>query len=204
MSIAIRFTFARTDNNNDAMYETYGHLSRPVTQGMLGAIVDRYITLFNSQFGTGAAVQDRRMVMAESFDAAGPAVAVRNVEPSVRLGAGVNCPPEVMLAISRDIDTVRGLRPRGRIFFPMGTAGAQRPTIAQQDLFLGFARQFHLQLQQEGVQPCVNHRQRNGLQLALVEQSPILRYSADNTWDTQRRRDLPPTERRIGTLIPPL
>jgi hypothetical protein len=204
VAINIRFTFSRSAQNNDVMYETYGILQAPVSQGQLGALVDRYLTQFPVSVPTPSEVQARRLVLAEAFNASGPATAVVAVEPSVAVGAGLGCPAEVMIAVSRDTQTSRGRRPRGRTYVPMGAAAAQRPSTTLANRMRDWQAAWHQQMQAEGFQPAVIIRVRNKIVLPLVEFEPIVGYSVDDTWDTQRRRDLPSTNRFPGPAIPVL
>jgi hypothetical protein len=86
----------------------------------------------------------------------------------------------------------------------MGEANGVRPNIDLMDAVREWQVGWHGVMQSFGFQPAVIRRVRDKVELDPVETAPILQYSVDNTWDTQRRRDLDPSDRRASATLPVL
>lgn len=118
--------------------------------------------------------------------AGGEAVAVGAFTPEyVPNAVGSIAPSEVAFCVSQNIQTVRGLRPRGRTYlgpFNTNVVNDGRPLANFITAALNFAEYWHDGLVAESFTPVVISA--NG----LVNRGTVTQYQADNAFDTQRRR----------------
>jgi hypothetical protein len=187
--------------NDDDVIWTWPVDGPPPTPGLLGALIDRWQT---SYLAWMAQINFSPMswVLLEAMPAAGgPALAVQTVSPAFAIGTGTTGPAEVQLALSREVLGTRGQTPAGRVFLgPMSTqALGWRPTTTLINNSLSFGKDLHNSWAVEGVDMVVISRQQNNLPIAPVAR-PIVAYSVDNAWDTQRRRGSEPTSRTTVTV----
>lgn len=118
--------------------------------------------------------------------AGGPAVAVGSwTVPYNPQPAGSRLPPECALVLSHRIQTLRGVRPRGRTYIgPLELDANSGGVIASTAVtaMLNFAEAWHDLLVAEGMQPCVISAD------GTTKRGDVIAYSVDNAFDTQRRR----------------
>lgn len=105
-------------------------------------------------------------------------------------------PTEVQVVVSRWVNDGLG-RPfkKGRIYIgPLGTTatGATRPPLSLQQAVLDFSTELHTRMVADGMTPVVDTKG------ALHVPETIVQYSADDAWDTQRRRGLDPTSEIVA------
>lgn len=150
--------------------------------------------------GLNTLVQTTRLEEAAAYEAAGgPAVAVASVatEPFTNGGPGIS---DVSLVVSEEVQTVRGIKPRGRLYY--GPINGQqmtspRPSALTQTIVRDFHDAILDSLVADGFVPVVISKRQGGLARPAPVGLPILALSTDNTWDTQRSRDLDPTARVV-------
>lgn len=168
----------------------------PMTPGLLGALIDRFQVAWSAWADPGA-FSPLSWTLLEALPAGGgPATAVQTVSPPFALGSGVAGPQEVQLALSREIIGTRGQTPAGRVFLgPISSPRCVRlPDTVVINQLLNFAVALHASWLVENTELVVISKQAGGVPIAPVAR-PIVAYSIDNAWDTQRRRGTAPTAR---------
>lgn len=135
--------------------------------------------------------------------AGGAAVGIAAFDPPLELGPSNNRgPAEVALVVSEWVSTIRGDRPRGRLY-----VGSFAPEVMQQypsnalcDSVGALLTSFHDAVVLAGATPVVISKVEGGVERVAPVGWPILSYSIDNAWDTQRRRGTAPTN--VRTYFP--
>lgn len=144
---------------------------------------------------------DHFFVSVEAYPAGGGAAAGYSaIDPPVELGDGESMPGEVALAVSHHVDTVRGVRPVGRTYCgPVSTevAGPRPSPGFQNDTGYTWSV-FHSAVVLLAATPVVISKFLDGAPRSPVG-LPIVRYSVDDAWDTQRRRGWDATFRSYQT-----
>jgi hypothetical protein len=137
----------------------------------------------------------------------GAAVSIYNLAAPHVLGTSVTWgPEEVAACVTEHVAGPRGPRPLGRTYygpFAAGTAANRRPP----DALLDELRQFAVAVHGLAVgapydlTPVVVSRFLNKIERADPVGLPIVQYSTDDAWDTQRRRGNEPTAREYSGLL---
>lgn len=125
-----------------------------------------------------------------SWTAGGPALDVYT-KPDANPSSASQRPTEIQMAVSRMVQTPRGIAPRGRLFIgPWGGSNqlpGLRPTTGEMNDACDFMVALHNQTQVQMLgQPVVLGRTAANLTSGI----PIVGYRTDDIWDTQRRRGL--------------
>lgn len=128
-----------------------------------------------------------RFTSLEAFPAAGGgAVAVAAFAPYTIANSQADMPAEVAVALSQNIMTTRGSRPRGRTFIgPLSTTVALssgRPSANCITALGNFALSWHAALVGRGLTPCVISAD------GTTKRGNVIAYQVDNAFDSQRRR----------------
>lgn len=153
-------------------------------------IRDAWLNAFGNNTQGGPWVLDHFFVSVEAYPAAGgPAAGYSAIEPPEEMGSSAGLPAECAVVVSHEVNTARGLRPVGRTYCgPLGVDwGGERPASG----FAGFLGacwvEFHEAVEVLGPTPVVISKFLDGAPRAPVG-LPIVRYSIDDAFDTQRRR----------------
>lgn len=200
----IRATFARA-GADDILY-TWGVDGPAADSAALGTLDQAFRTRYPLIFPTGTfedIIVPMSLVMWEAFPAdGGPATGAFTPAVPFDVGTGVpDGPHDVQIVISRAVDTVRGVKPKGRQYWgPIRKLSGARPLAADQQNLLDWSAAWHGDLQTSALQPVVVSRFANKVKRPAAIGFPIVGYSVDNAYDTQRRRGLDPTSRLTGSV----
>lgn len=119
--------------------------------------------------------------------AGGEAVAVYEDDTNLAHGSATPLPPQCAQVVSCQIDSLRGVRPKGRYFLgPLSTRGnsSGRPSTNLTNAALGFATSWHNGLLANGYTPVVLGAD------GTVSRGAIVGYVCSNSFDTMRSRGL--------------
>lgn len=194
----LKATFERL--GNDVVQWGWGLSGDAGDLANLGALVEEFQLSWGAEVDPTHFPADMKHTLFEVFEATGgPAVAVAKVEPNFAMGSGATWgPEEVAVCVSHHVDTVRGHAPRGATYFgPFadGIISGRRPPAALSDELVAFSIAWHGKLELAGFDPVVISKWANTVERLAPIGWPVIGYSTDDAWDTQRRRGVDPTTR---------
>lgn len=191
----VRLRANRTQDDLDVIYHSFQFDGPTFTSGDLQELVTNLKTTFDAQSPLATQTFRHTVTLAEAFPGdGGPAYEIATLGAGSIFGTGSSSPPQVQFVVSRDVDGVRGRRPTGRMYWPVSQP-VQRPSVSFIQAMGDWMNAFHDSMVADGFTPVVISRFLGGVERPAAVGLPIVGYSMDNAFDTQRRRGHEPTIR---------